>query len=993
MASSINLAPASSDVAPGGELAIAVEVTHHGPGRGDFLLSVRGVESSWVTLRPPALALDAGAAMRATVLIRPPAGAPGARLTPTVRLVERSSGAVVAEASTAITVLGPISDHVDSQPPVTSTQTTTTTGDEEGSLSRWVMIGGGAAALVLLALLTVFAVGRFTGGDEPEEPTPFPVITLEPTEPVVVEVQTDEIASCAPQANRFVSLLTDDATTAILYGDPELTELRILRTEPAARLSGLFDPLVSLSGDGSRLAYVVANNPAMDGAEIWDIDVTNPQEASRAVSVPTGFWPLRPAWSPDNRFLAYVALNEATLAQDTKQLDLWFVELGGTPFRLGSIPSDLLDRHALDHSTPLCWSTGGETIIFGGSTWQVEFNIAANTQQVHERLTPPDDDPRPDRNPPKPAGAGCGVPIFSQNDPAWRHHVMQTWGDTIGDFGCALTSTAMILSYYGVDTNPAQLNQCLGPHAELIYWGEVPPCSGGLVNYHTRHDFSWDVLDRMLAENRPAIVGMVRGQTGMHFVVVTAGGGGNAANYAVTDPWDATTSKTLQTFVNSGFNMAWVVEYSGSSPGSCDRVVQGGQGAGIPSGVDGSIHKDPVNVGDMLDDDAEGTVIVVGDPEMPGEVVTPEPTPSSTPDVGPVDPPLTLPPWIKIYDRPLETFPITPGLVLEKEGVYFIVVKQPSASGAQLSRAKITIDRSPPEINVSAFGTMSPQSGHGRSSDVAATANALSQLVAEDSVPRFVESASIQLLAYDRLSGVIEIDFRVNDGEWERYSDDVSFKRTLIFDEVGEYLLEYRATDLAGNQSDVGSYRFEVVSEDDADATPTPDTHDETPTPTPTPSPTPTPTPTPHPTPSLVARPHELNFEPWHADANEPSPSKLVTIHNPSSVTVRIHDVRIDGIDLWDFNIVHSGTTCDPFSSNSGTYAVGPGQSCVVEVNFWPTGNRLGQLEAQLIIAHDASHDWLIVQLRGSTLDWDDPDPTPTPVIIGRSTLAILDWP
>jgi hypothetical protein len=964
----IRLTPSTSEVSPGGEMQIAVEITQHGATRGDFLLSMRGVEAGWVTLRPPAIQIDPGATATATASIKPPAGASGARLTPVVRLVDRATGAAAGEASTTLTVLGPIAPGAE-----TATQMTTDTlvvRDETG-MSRWVMIGGGAVALVLLALVAAFAVSRFSGNEGTDEVSETPGVTAEPTATAEgTVVATTAPLPCAPRPTGIASLITDDTTTAILLGDADLTAMRILRTEPASQLSGLFESLVALSGDGSKVAYVTAANPAMDGTRIWAVDVASPREATEVASIETGFWPLQPAWSPDNRFIAYAALNGAALALGNMQLDLWFVEAGGTPFSLGSVPAGLLERHAMDRSTPLCWSAAGDTIIFGGREWQVEFDIVSGEQQIHEDITPPDDDARPDRNPPVASGSGCGVPIFSQNDPAWRHHVMQTWGDTIGDFGCALTSTAMILAYYGIDTDPARLNQCLGDYAELIHWGQVPPCADALVNYHTRHDFSWDILDRMLAENRPAIIGMVRGQTGMHFVVVTAGGGGNAAHYAVTDPWDATTSKTLQTFINSGFNLAWIVEYSGDAPGSCDRVVAAGSGGGIVPGVDGSIHNDPVNVDNLVDDAESGVVIVVWEPEMPGEPAEPEPTPEITPGVGPLDPPIAIPPWIKVYDYPLTVEPITPGLVLDQEGVYFIVVRE-SATGP-ISRAKITIDRSPPEIGVSASGMASAQADRLPEPRTAASTVALGNLVAEnhDDAPRFVGEVALRIFARDSLSGVRQIDFRHSEGEWERYSDDVSFTRTLTYGEIGEQLIEYRAIDLAGNATATGEFRFVIVDPDEPEPEPTPTPMPEHPTPTPThpPAPTPTPHPTPTPTPTLeptaqlIARPPMVDF--GEANVDDYAGPLIVTIYNPSVATVQIHDVRIDGIDPGDFELGDLDTTCDPASSNTGTYAVAPGQTCAVELYFWPSDQ--GLRFAELVVAHDASEDWLIVPLQGT---------------------------
>ena len=108
---------------------------------------------------------------------------------------------------------------------------------------------------------------------------------------------------------------------------------------------------------------------------------------------------------------------------------------------------------------------------------------------------------------------------------------MRAGGDRIGPEGCALTSAAMVLNYYGADVNPGTLNACLGAFAEDIYWSQAVGCVNGKVTGANALDFSWPNLDQILSKGKPAIVGLLGGQAGSHFVVVTSGGGGDASNY------------------------------------------------------------------------------------------------------------------------------------------------------------------------------------------------------------------------------------------------------------------------------------------------------------------------------------------------------------------------------------------------------------------------------------------------------------------------------
>src|SRR6266511_363620 len=94
--------------------------------------------------------------------------------------------------------------------------------------------------------------------------------------------------------------------------------------------------------------------------------------------------------------------------------------------------------------------------------------------------------------------------------------------------------------------------------ADPIYWASAPGCTAGKVQGGLRADFSWEAVDAFLKAGRPIIIGMVRGQTGMHFVVVTQGGGGEADNYHITDPWDGSTSKTLGSYTSVGYNPRWI---------------------------------------------------------------------------------------------------------------------------------------------------------------------------------------------------------------------------------------------------------------------------------------------------------------------------------------------------------------------------------------------------------------------------------------------------
>lgn len=145
------------------------------------------------------------------------------------------------------------------------------------------------------------------------------------------------------------------------------------------------------------------------------------------------------------------------------------------------------------------------------------------------------------------------VPLFSQNDPAWKNNVMQTCGQTIGAAGCALTSAAMVFKYYGaVNKNPGQLNTCLGNYACPIDWGVAAnSCSENRATWVGPWSFSYSKLQSMLSAGRPPIVLLVKGSS-THFVVVRSGSGSQPSGYQINDPWDGAV-KLLSNYTNNGW--------------------------------------------------------------------------------------------------------------------------------------------------------------------------------------------------------------------------------------------------------------------------------------------------------------------------------------------------------------------------------------------------------------------------------------------------------
>lgn len=131
------------------------------------------------------------------------------------------------------------------------------------------------------------------------------------------------------------------------------------------------------------------------------------------------------------------------------------------------------------------------------------------------------------------------VPVFTQNDPRWALQLLGPTFDTLGQAGCAVTSAAMVLSAYGVDTDPDRLNQYLTAHGGYtengwVYWekaAEVAP--GGQVEKAYEDLPSYALIDQNLLEGNPVIVRLTLPNGTTHFVVLVGKAGWS---YLIQDP-------------------------------------------------------------------------------------------------------------------------------------------------------------------------------------------------------------------------------------------------------------------------------------------------------------------------------------------------------------------------------------------------------------------------------------------------------------------------
>ncbi len=137
------------------------------------------------------------------------------------------------------------------------------------------------------------------------------------------------------------------------------------------------------------------------------------------------------------------------------------------------------------------------------------------------------------------------VPVFTQNDPRWTFELLGPTFETLGQSGCAVTSAAMVLSAYGVDTDPSRLNHYLMTHAGYtedgwVYWEKAAAIApGGQVEKAYEDLPSYSLIDQNLEAGNPVIVRLTLHNGTTHFVVLV---GKDGWNYLVQDPAQSPTA-------------------------------------------------------------------------------------------------------------------------------------------------------------------------------------------------------------------------------------------------------------------------------------------------------------------------------------------------------------------------------------------------------------------------------------------------------------------
>jgi hypothetical protein len=130
------------------------------------------------------------------------------------------------------------------------------------------------------------------------------------------------------------------------------------------------------------------------------------------------------------------------------------------------------------------------------------------------------------------------VQRFAQSDPRWADDPLGPTSASLGAEGCAVTSAAMVLSFYGIDTDPSRLNEFLTKHEGYtpqgwLFWEKAADYSPGVARHAYEDLPSYYLIDSNLVRGNPVIVRIHLPNAVTHFVVIA---GKQGFDYLIQDP-------------------------------------------------------------------------------------------------------------------------------------------------------------------------------------------------------------------------------------------------------------------------------------------------------------------------------------------------------------------------------------------------------------------------------------------------------------------------
>lgn len=149
---------------------------------------------------------------------------------------------------------------------------------------------------------------------------------------------------------------------------------------------------------------------------------------------------------------------------------------------------------------------------------------------------------------------GC---YYNQRDGEWGNKGIGLSSSSMAEYGCLVTSMAMVASHYGKSLKPGDIAGSASPFlGSTAYMNQGSWTVNGVTMTRTRIGSSTAKIDEELAAGRPVIVGIYGGPD--HFLVIKAKEG---SDYIMNDP-----------FPEGGGNLKFSSKYSLSAISAVDRV-------------------------------------------------------------------------------------------------------------------------------------------------------------------------------------------------------------------------------------------------------------------------------------------------------------------------------------------------------------------------------------------------------------------------------------
>ncbi len=161
--------------------------------------------------------------------------------------------------------------------------------------------------------------------------------------------------------------------------------------------------------------------------------------------------------------------------------------------------------------------------------------------------------------------------LYRQADSLWANEKAMFCNKTIGSIGCAITSTAMVLDYYGFNETPSTLTKKLEEWACPLEWDAIETRFGlHIVRKDSKLDKEQRLLDKdyiaaemvkMLDKGYPVILGLENTRTqATHFIVIYGYKDSPQLDFYILDP-SVNSNYIMLSDVSSEWNYHRMVVY------------------------------------------------------------------------------------------------------------------------------------------------------------------------------------------------------------------------------------------------------------------------------------------------------------------------------------------------------------------------------------------------------------------------------------------------